>query len=77
MQRSRGERSDSETERKRALHDARGKGLFTAVLPDGTRLEIRRSVHGRTDQLDLGAYFTARPDLVMKELLKRSYALTR
>lgn len=74
MQRLRGERSDSETERKRALYDARGRLLFTAILPDGTRLEIRRSVHGRTDQLDIGRDFTGRPDLVMKELLNRSYA---
>ena len=73
MQRLRGERSDSETERKRALYDARGRMLFTVVLPDGTGLEIRRSVHGRTDQLDIGTDFTARPDLVMKELLNRSY----
>lgn len=48
--------------------------LFTVILPDGTRLEIRRSVHGRTDQLDIGTDFTARPNLVMKELLNRSYA---
>ena len=77
MQRLRGERSDSETERKRALYDARGRLLFTAVLPDGTQLEVRRSTHGRTDQLDLGPDFTARPDLVMKELLTRSHALSR
>ena len=77
MQLARGLRSDAETERKRALYDARGRLLFTAVLPDGTQLEVRRSTHGRTDQLDLGPGFTARPDLVMKELLTRSYALTR
>ena len=77
MQLARGLRSDSETERKRALYDARGRLLFTAVLPDGTQLEVRRSIHGRTDQLDLGSGFTARPDLTMKELLTRSYALTR
>lgn len=77
MQRLRGERSDSETERKRALYDARGRLLFTALLPDGTQLEVRRSAHGRTDQLDLGPDFTARPGLVMKELLTRSHALSR
>ena len=74
MQRRRGEQSDAETERKRVLHDARGRLLFTAVLPDGTNIEIRRSLQGRTDQLDLGPDFTGRPDLVMKELLARSYA---
>ena len=77
MQLARGLRSDSETERKRALYDARGRLLFTTILPDGTQLGVRRSTHGRTDQLDLGPDFTARPDLVMKELLTRSYALTR
>ena len=74
MQRRRGERSDAETERKRSLHDARGRLLFTAVLPDGTGIGVRRSLRGRTDQLDLDEGFTGRPDLAMKELLARSYA---
>ena len=52
---------------------------YISLMPPGSRIEPPIPPGNPMgldllDQLDLGAYFTARPDLVMKELLKRSYA---
>lgn len=72
---------DADTLRRRALHDARGTVVFTAMLPDGSRVSVQRSVHGRTDQLDVvgasGCLFTGRADLCMTALLQLSSAAER
>lgn len=70
---------DADTLRRRALSDARGKTIFTVVLPDSTRLVVQRSIAGRTDQFDLTGYggviFTGRADLCMKRLVEISSAM--
>ena len=53
MQRLRGLRSDADTARKRAQHDAKGRLEFFVTYPDGSRFEIRRSLRGRAEQLDV------------------------
>ena len=52
MQLCRGLRSDADTARKRAQHDAKGRLEFFVEYPDGSRFEIRRSLRGRPEQLD-------------------------
>lgn len=52
MQLRRGLRSDADTARKRAQHDAKGRLEFFVEYPDGSRFEIRRSLRGRPEQLD-------------------------
>lgn len=47
---------DAETVRKRALHDSRGQVLRSGVCYKAGKeiaWQVRRSIHGRTNQLDL------------------------
>jgi len=72
---------DADTMRKRAMYDARGTVILSAILPDGQRITMQRSLHGRTDQFDLttssGCILTGRADLCMKHLLQLSAATTQ
>ena len=72
MQRRRGIRSDSETERRRAAWDAKGKPIFDAVLRNGLHVRVTVSLRGRSDQFDVdcdGSTFTASGPRCWRHLL--------
>ena len=73
MRRLRGEQSTAETDRKRAAWDAKGTLLFTVEYPTGQRVEVRRSLRGRTDQFDLGDTFTGSGPHCWHQLITRRW----
>lgn len=71
------QRDRAEDDFLRAKLDRKGSLVFTATLPDGSKVRVEWSRSGRSDQYDLvdpdgTVTFTGRPDLAMKELSGRS-----